>query len=141
MSKPPAAEFLHAGLARYDEPADDNRDGEERYDSVESPAVELNVAVDAFCIRIECVGVLDDGGDKGDEREHDKDACAWESVMDDWMPACVGMAGSDDALSKEEVDDKEQDHTRSDEYIGRNGYSDVMGVDGPCNADARSDDS
>ena len=107
MPKPPAAEFLHTGLARYGEPANDERNREEGYDRVVSPAVELDVVVDAFRIQVECVGALDDRGDDGEETEQAEDIYRFESVMEERMPACVGMTGPDYALGKEEVDHEE----------------------------------
>lgn len=50
VPEPPAPKFLDTGLARYDEATDNERDREEGYDGVEGLAVELNVAVDAFCV-------------------------------------------------------------------------------------------
>ena len=107
MPEPPTAKFLHTGLARYGEPANDEQDGEEGYERVQSLAVELDVAVDAFGVRVNCVGGLDHGGDKGDQTEHDDDVYADESIVEDRMPAGVGMRGPDDALGKEEINNKE----------------------------------
>lgn len=66
MPEPPAAELLNTGLARYDEAADDEQDREEGYERVQGLAVELDVTVDAFCVEVEGVGALDDGGDEGE---------------------------------------------------------------------------
>ena len=107
MSEPPTTEFLHTGLTRYDEPADDEQDGEEGDEGVQSLAVELDVAVDAFCVQVKCVGGLDHGSDEGDQTEHDDDVYADEGIVEDGMPAGVGVRGPDYALSKEEIDDEE----------------------------------
>ena len=107
MPEPPAAKFLNAGRARYDETADDEQDREEGYDGVEGLTVELNVVVDAFCIQVECIIALDDGGNKGNQTDDDDDVDAHEGKVEEGMPAGVGMRGPNYALGKEEIDDQE----------------------------------
>ena len=141
MPESSATEFLHTGLARYDEPTDNERDREEGHDGVESPAVELDVAVDAFCVEVQCIEALDDGGDEGEETEDDDDIDGYESVVENGMPAGVGVRGPDYALGKEEVDDKEEQHSGGDEDVGRNRNLDIEWVDGPNDAHDHGDDS
>ena len=107
MPKPPTAEFLHTSLARYDEPADDEQDGEEGDERVQSLAVELDVAVDAFRVQIKCVAGLNHGSDEGDETDHDDDVYGDEGIVEDGMPAGIRVRGPDYALSKEDIDDEE----------------------------------
>ena len=57
------------------------------------------------------------------------------------MPAGVGVGGSDDALGEDEVDEEEQDHSGGDEDVGRDGYPDIVGVDGPYDAQNHGDQS
>ena len=107
MPEPSAAEFLDAGLARYDETADDEHDWEEGYDGIKSRAVELDITVDAFCVEVQCIEALDDGGDEGKQTENNDDVYGYEGVVEQGMPAGIGVSGPDDALGKEEVDDEE----------------------------------
>lgn len=103
----PAAELLHTGLARYDEPSDDKWDGEEGDDRVESLTIELNIAVDALRVQVECIGGLDDGSDECDQTEDDDDIYGCEKRIEDRMPAGIWMTGSDYALGEDDVDNKE----------------------------------
>ena len=100
VPEPAAAEFLHTGLARYDETADDERDGQKGYDGVVGLPVELDVAVDAFGVGVECVEALDDSCDDGNETDDNDDVLAYKSPMEEWMPPCVRMAGADYALGE-----------------------------------------
>jgi hypothetical protein len=54
-----------------------------------------------------------------------------ESHREPLRPRPIGMRCSNDPLSKDEIDDKDQDHTRSDEYLCSNSNVDVGRVSTP----------
>ena len=51
------------------------------------------------------------------------------------------MRGPNDALCEDEVDDEQQDDSRCDEDLGRDGYADVGGTSGPYDAHDTGDDA
>ena len=66
VPEPAFAKFFYTSLARYDEAADNEYERQKRYEGVKGLAVELDVVIDAFCIQVACIGLLDDGGDESD---------------------------------------------------------------------------
>ena len=140
MSEPPAAKFLQTGLARDDEPADDEQDREEGHDGVESTAVELDVVIDAPRVQIQGIGTLNDGCDDSEEGEYNEDVQSEEGEVKNGMPAGVGMRGANDALGKEYVDDEEENHPGGHKDIGGNGQPRVVRVGRPCDAQDHGDD-
>ena len=107
MPESSATELLDTGLARYDETADDEHNWEEGYDGIKRHAVELDITVDAFGVEVERIEALDDGGDEGAQTENNDDVYGYEGVVEQGMPAGIGVSGPDDALGKEEIDDEE----------------------------------
>lgn len=74
---------------------------------------------------IESVKALNEDCDDDGQREHDEDVRQGKGMGEERMPAGVRMRSSNDALSEDEVDDKEQDHARRYEDLSRHGNSNL----------------
>ena len=62
---------------------------------------------------------------KGDQHGDNRRIVNFKSHREPLRPCPMGMACSDYALSKDQIDNKEQNDTRSDEYLCRNSNVDV----------------
>lgn len=131
--------FLYSSLSRYYQPGDDERNGEEGDNGVESLTVEQQITIDAFCVTVEGVEALNDTGNEYDKCKPDEDIDRYESPMEGLGPAHIRMTGSYNPLSEEKVDDEEQDHSSCSEDVGRNGYLGIPWSKSPDDAHDHGD--
>jgi len=129
-------EFFQPRLSRYEDPTDCQEDREEGDEGIKSLAVEQEVAIYALRVVVEGVEALDISGNDYDKREDNEDVYRYESPVESCGPACMWMACSYNPLSEQNVDDEEQDYSRGNEDVGRNGYSDICR---PCSPDDAHD--
>ena len=61
--------------------------------------------------------------------------------MEDRVPAKAGMGGSDDSLSKDNIDDEEQDDACSDKNLGGNSHSNIPRMTSPDDPHDHCDDT
>ncbi len=120
------SKFLQSRLSRYENPTDDQRDGEEGDDGVEGLAVKHDGTIYAICIFVEAEEALDGCRDEHYQTDHDEDVCRYEGPVEGGMPARTWMTRSHYPLSEQKVDDEEQDHSSGNEDVGRDSYADVL---------------
>ena len=131
--------FLNPRRSWNGETTEDQQNGKERDDGVEGLAIEKDVSINAFGVQIQGVEALNDGNDEHDQGNHDEAVDGDEAVMKDGMPARIWMASSHYSLSKDDVDDEQQNDAGIDEDIGGNGDAGVGYSCGPDDAHDHGD--
>ena len=138
-SETTGTKLIHSCPARDHDAQDDHDDGQQGDEGVEGLAVELQVPVDALGVVAESVKRLDRGGDEYDQCDDDEGVYRNEKRAGRLVPSEMGVACSDDAFGKDDIDDKEQDDAGRNEDVGSNGQRDVHRMIGPCDAQDTSD--
>jgi hypothetical protein len=91
----------------------------------------LDISVDSPDVIVERIKRLHSTENKCYQNGNNRRIVEFESYREPLRPCPMGMACSDDALSKDQIDDKEQDNTSSDENLCCNSNVDVGLVSTP----------
>lgn len=67
-----------------------------------------------------CVERLDDGGDDGSQRKTDKNVEACEDRLKDFVRSDFGTSGAEESLTKDDIDNVEDECAGIEEYGGCN---------------------
>ena len=94
-------------------------------------AIELDVAVDAFGIRIQRVGLLHHRRNEHGQSQDDEDVDGNEEPVEQRMPSQSRVAGSDDPLSKHQIHNEQQQDAGGHEDVSGDGDADVAWIARP----------
>lgn len=89
-------------------------------------AVQLDIAVDPVRVRVQSVEALDNNGNEHGQGQENDDIKRLEEIRERSRPADTRVEGSQETLSVEQVEDKEKQDARRDEYLRGHSQAKIM---------------
>jgi len=133
-SKPSVSELLNRRSIGDDDPEGQQGNWKKSCYCKISSSNQLNVVIDPPGIWVERIEALDRAGNQCYQHENDGDVVELECKGEPLRPSPMGMRCSDNSLSKDEIDDEENEYSSRYKDLGSYRDRDIVGVGRPDKA-------